>query len=53
MASKCPDETLHMRKMSVNLCILRMFEDPFSLDVTQLMVMDYILMLYHKRLISY
>ena len=31
MVSKCPDETLRMRAMNLNTCILRMLEDTFSL----------------------
>ena len=34
MESKCPDETLRMRR--INLSILRMFEDTFSLDVAHI-----------------
>ena len=30
MESKCPDETLRMRGMNLNLCLLYMFEDTFS-----------------------
>ena len=35
MDSKCPDETLHMREMNLNLCILRMLKDTFSLGMAQ------------------
>ena len=38
MESKCPDETLCMRGMNLNLCILRMFEDTFSLGAARKMV---------------
>ena len=31
-SSKCPDEILCMRRMNLNLLILRMLEDTFSLD---------------------
>ena len=30
MENKCPDETLHMRRVNLSLCILRMLEDNFS-----------------------
>ena len=33
MESNCPDETFHMRGMTLNLCTLRMFDNTFSLDV--------------------
>ena len=29
--SRCPDETLRVRGINLNQCILRMFEDTFSL----------------------
>ena len=32
MESKCPDKTFHMRGMNLNLCIVRMFEDTFSVS---------------------
>ena len=35
MESKCPDKTLRMRDMNLNLCMLRMREDTFSLEVAQ------------------
>ena len=31
MKSKCPDESLHMRRMNLNLCILHMLEEAFLL----------------------
>ena len=31
MESKCPDEALRMRLMNLDLCVLRMLEDTFSL----------------------
>ena len=31
MENKCPDETLHVREMNLNLWILRMLEETFSL----------------------
>ena len=40
MESKYPDETLHMYRMNLNLCILRMFEDTFSLDVAHVVVLS-------------
>ena len=42
MENKFPDETLHMRGMNLNLCILRMFEDTFSLGAVQMIVKIYI-----------
>ena len=38
MESKCPDETLRMRGMNLNLCILRMLEDTFLLGAAQLVL---------------
>ena len=35
MESKCPDETMRMRGMNLNLCILHMFDDNFSLTAAQ------------------
>ena len=36
--SKCPDETLRMRWMNLNLCILRMLEDTCSLGAAQMKI---------------
>ena len=36
MENKCPDETSRMRGMNLNLCILRMLEDTFSLGAAQM-----------------
>ena len=36
MESKCPDETLRKRGMNMNLCILRMLEDTFSLGAARI-----------------
>ena len=36
MKSKYPDETLRMRWINLNLCILCMLEDTFSLGVSQI-----------------
>ena len=36
MESKCQDETLGMRVMNLNLCILNMLEDTFSLGAAHL-----------------
>ena len=33
---KCLDETLRMRGINLNLCILRTFEDTFSLEVAHI-----------------
>ena len=41
MASTCPDETVRMRGMNLNLCILRMQEDTFSLGATRLILSIY------------
>ena len=38
MESKCQDETLRMRVINLNLCILCMFEDTFSLDVANMVI---------------
>ena len=39
MESKCPDETLRMRRMNLNQCILRMFKDTFSLGAACIMTL--------------
>ena len=36
MESNCPDETLHMREINLNMCILHMFECTFSLDMADM-----------------
>ena len=38
MESKCLDETLRMRGMNLNRCILHMFDDNFSLTAAQFCV---------------
>ena len=38
MDSKCPDTTLRMRRMYLNLCILRMLEDTFSFQAATLIL---------------
>ena len=40
MESKCPDETLRMRGMNLNLYIMRMFVNTFSLDAAHLVIMS-------------
>ena len=40
MENKCPDKTLCMCGMNLNLCILRMFEDTFSLDTIHTVTMS-------------
>ena len=37
MENKCPDETLHMHGMNLNLCILSMLKDTFWLGVILLL----------------
>ena len=37
MEIKCPDETLRMRGMNLNMCILSMLEDTFSLDAAHIL----------------
>ena len=36
MESKCPDEALRMCVINLNLCLLRMLEDTFSLGAAHL-----------------
>ena len=41
MESKCPDETLCMHEMNLNMCILRMLEDTFSLGAAQIIIISF------------
>ena len=38
MESKCPDEILRMRGMNLNLRVLRMLEDTFSLGEAHIVI---------------
>ena len=38
MESKCPDKTLHMRGMNLNLSILHMFRDTFSFGMGHILI---------------
>ena len=37
---QCPDETLCMRRINLNLCILRMLDGTFSLGAAEIMVIS-------------
>ena len=49
MEHKCPDETLRMRGMNPNLCILRMLEDTFLLGAAHVAFKhDYLCIVKHS-----
>ena len=41
---KCPEETLCMSEVNLNPCILRMFEDTFSLGAALIVLLHYYIM---------
>ena len=48
MESKCPDETLRMRGMNLNPCILRMLEGIVSFDAAQIVKPRYLELAYFE-----